>query len=233
MAKSRGSTTRPGKTRTDPPATVAEDRIDPRHGGKVKQVGAQTEVERQALAGPHGPGRQSKQVGPSEIRPAGRGKVRRVGTDVNWEDEVAAQGGVTHAPGVRQAGSVKQVGPADIGYQRLTEGRTPPLETNLRRFAPKRGDRKDKGVPILKSGVGRRHAWGVYAGQPGSKSGGITGVGASSTGDTILVSGRKRPFGGEAFDPRRDLVTPQSAIVPGGTDLYQETKDQFEEEAEE
>lgn len=231
MAKSRGTTSRAGKTRTDRPAGVAADRIDPRHGGKVKSVGAQTEVERQALTGPRGPGRQPKQIGPSTIRKAspGPGKVRQVGGG-NWEDQVARQGGTTKAPGTRQSGSVRHVGPVSRAYAKLVEGRTPPLQSDLARFAPKRGQRLDKGVPILKSGVGRAHAWSVYAGQPGSKKGGITGVGASSTGDTILVSGRRRPFGGEAFDPRRDLVTPQSAIVPGGTDLYEETKEKFEEE---
>lgn len=233
MAKSNKSLPRT-KVHTDKPAEVAGDRIERPHGGKsTKQVGPRTGPEKEGLRGPNGPGGDHKAVGPSDItKPqSGRGQHVAVGGD-NWEDKTARVGGVTQAPGVRQPGSVKQIGPSDIGYQRLTEGRRTVMVSKLRLFAPKLGHRLDKGVPILKSGVGRAHAWSLFAGAPGSKKGGITGVGVSSTGDTILISGRKYAFGPEPLE--EELVEPEASIVPGGgTDLYKETKDRLKEEQEE
>lgn len=233
MAKARGTTRKPGKTRTAPPATVAGDRIDPPHGGSVKKVGAQTIPEAQDLRGPQGPGLAPKQVGPSEIRPIntpGSGSVKKVGGPGLWEDQVAAAGGFNTTPDHRVPGSVKSVGPGDVGYKLLVGRPMDPVQTQQARFAPKRGNRKDKGVPILKGGTGRARAWSKYAGQPGTQKGGITGVGASATGDTIGIAGRPRPTRREPFPARRDLVTPESAVVPGGTDLYPSTKKKFEEE---
>lgn len=225
MARARGTTKRAGKVTNQGPAKVSGDRIEGPHRGKQpKLVGHQTAPEREDLTGiPQRRENSVRQVGPSDIRESadvGRSSsVRRVGRTANFEDLFAAQGGVTMSPGRRQGGSVKVVGPSEIGYQRLTERRySPPLQTKQDQYRIKSGRKLDTGIPLLMSGAGRVHPWSVFAGSPGSKTGGVTKVKASSTGDTILINGRKRAFKPEGEDPRANLVTPSAAtVLPGNT----------------
>lgn len=215
MAKAKGSTTKAGVTRTQRTAQDVNARIERPHDGKsVKQIGHQTGAEKDALRGIPGEGR-VRQVGPSDIRETGavgsEGSVRIVGGG-NFEDQLAANGGHLRSPG-RRSGTVRQIGPASREYAKLLEGRTPALETKLSRYAPKPGTKLDKGVKLLKSGAGRAHYRGLYAGSPGSQSGSVRKVGFTS--NSLLINGKTRAFGPDPIDPRRDLRKPETTIVAG------------------
>lgn len=222
MARAKGSTTKAGSVRTQRPSQDVTSRIEGPHSGQgsVKKVGdAQTDIEAKGLRGIPGRGK-AKQVGPSELRESGAvgspGSVRVVGGG-DFEDKLAAQGGELRNPATRQEGSVRQVGPASREFTKLIERRGPTLQTQQARFAPKRGQRLDKGVPLLIGGVGRAHAWSRYAASPGTQPlGGSNGRRAFAS-NSLLINGRSRTFKPEPFDPRRDLVEPDKtrAIVPG------------------
>lgn len=223
MAKRlKGSTTKAGSSRTQRPAQDVNARIEgPHSGGNAKRVGPQTAAESKALRGIPGEGK-VKNVGPeTELRSSGSvgssGSVKSVGKE-NFEDRLAAQGGDLRTPQTRQSGAVKQVGPLDRGYEKLTENAMPATQTQQARFSPKRGSRIDKGIPLLKSGVGRAHAWSVYSGQPGTQ--GLGGARRAFTSDSLLINGRRRVFGPEPFPARRDLVKPAAVVLPGGTRIY-------------
>jgi hypothetical protein len=143
--------------------------------------------------------------------------VRVVGGG-NFEDSLARQGGELSNPATRQEGAVRHVGPVSRDYAKLIEGPMPRTQTQQARFAPKRGRKLDKGVKLLKSGKGRVHDWSRYAGKPGSQP---LGSGKRAfTSDSLLINGRRRVFGPEPFDPRRDLKEPKSVVIPGGTRIY-------------
>jgi hypothetical protein len=219
--KIRGTTTKAGKVTTSPVARPAADRIERPHSGKRPIVkGAQTEVERNALLGAKRGGQGSvKQVGPSNIRDnsrSSRGSVKVVGEGMPADDQAARRGMlVTDPPGRRQPGSVKQVGPGDIGYERLVDRTpSPQLRTMQERYRPKPAGRPIIDSPVLKSGVGRVHPWARFAGQPGSQRGGVKGVGPSGREQT-LINGRRRAFRAEPPAPNVDWVTPGKSVVPG------------------
>jgi hypothetical protein len=218
MARAKGTTRKAGSVRTQRVAQDVTSRIEGPHDGKSpKRVGAATQLESEALRGPVGPGKSPKQIGPGEIRQSGSGSVKVVGGG-NFEDQLAAQGGELRNPATRQEGSVRQVGPASREYERLLEGAMPRTQTQQARFAPKRGSKLDKGVPLLKGGTGRAHAWSVYAGSPGSQR--LGSPSRAYTSDSLLINGRRRVFGPEPFSERRDLTIPVSVVLPGGTRIY-------------
>lgn len=222
MARAKGSTTKAGSIRTQRVSQDVTSRIEGPHSGQgsVKKVGdAQTDIEAKGLRGIPGKGK-VKSIGPDERVASGAvgssGSVKVVGSGT-FEDKLAAQGGELRNPATRQERSVKQVGPASREFAKLVERRGPTLETQQARFAPKRGQRLDKGVPLLIGGVGRAHAWSRYAGSPGTQPlGGANGRRAFAT-NSLLINGRARTFKPDPFDPRRDLRTPNKtrAIVPG------------------
>lgn len=218
--KVRGTTTRAGKTTRSPVARVSADRIERPHSGKKVVVkGAQTAVEANALRGPTRAGSSSvRQVGPSSIRPAGRSgpsSVRTVGEGMPADDQSARRELAGGAPGRRQPGSVRQVGPPDTAFARLVQrSPSPALQTQIARYRPKRPGRPISSTPLLKSGVGRAHPWALFAGQPGTVRGGVRGVGPSTQQQT-LVSGRRRAFRSEPFPANADWVTPTQSVVPG------------------
>jgi hypothetical protein len=223
MARLKGSTTKAGSTRTQRPAQDVNARIEGPHSGKApKRVGPETTIETKDLRGIPGEG-SVKEAGPSELRSSGSvgssGSVKSIGKET-FEDRLAAQGGELRTPQSRQSGSVKQVGPLDRGYEKLTENAMPATQTQQARFSPKRGSKIDKGIPLLKSGVGRAHAWSVYAGQPGTQRLGAGNGRRAYTSDSLLINGRRRQFGPEPFSGRRDLVSPDSVVLPGGTRIY-------------
>lgn len=226
MARVKGSTTKAGVTRTQRVSQDVTSKIEGPHGGKSpKSVGPQTQAEKDALRGIPGEGK-VKQVGPTSLRPAGAvgapGSVKVVGGGT-IEDSLDRNGGHLASPQTRQEGAVKQVGPASREYSKLIEHPMPPTQTQQARFAPKRGQRIDKGVPLLVGGVGRAHAWSKYAGTPGSQP--LRGGNGrrAFTSNSLMINGRPRTFTPEPFNPRRDLVVPKSVIIPGGgTGRYSE-----------
>lgn len=213
----------PQKTRTSRPAQDVKQKIESPHAGKApRKVGdAQTASEADDLRGIPGKGKVKQVGGPSAIRPSGAvgapGSVKIVGGG-NYADEVARNDPKVMAPGVRQPGAVKAVGPSDIGYTRLTEHpMSSEVETQLHRFRPKAGQRLDKGVPLLIGGVGRARAWARYAGSPGTLPlGGANGNKAFAS-NSLLINGRARAFEPEPWPARRDLSKPKSVVTPGGT----------------
>lgn len=216
------------KSRTSPPAKDVTSVIEGPHSGKSpRKVGnAQTQSEADALRGIPGVGR-VKQVGPTEIREAGAvgspGSVRVVGGG-DYEDAIARNDPKYRIPGTRQPGSVKSIGPSDIGYIRDTERpMVSSVETQLHRFRPKAGQTLDKGVPLLVGGVGRARAWGRYAGSPGTMLLGGSNGNRAFASNSLLINGRPRAFEPEPWPKRRDLGTPQSVVIPGGgTRIYDE-----------
>jgi hypothetical protein len=113
--------------------------------------------------------------------------------EANFEDRYAVEGLGT--PYARQAGSVKQIGPADTGYAALTQTASGGAGT-AKSGRVLRSNRIIHDTTLLKSGVGRAHDWSKYAGQPGTKKGQGAGVGGS-----VLINGRKRRFGTESDGP--------------------------------
>ncbi len=222
MARMKGTTTKAGSVRTQRVAQDVTSRIEKPHDGKTpKKVGPRTSREELDLRGIPGEGK-VKQVGPTEMRDSGavgsEGSVRVVGGG-NFEDDLARQGGQLMNPATRQEGAVRNVGPVSREYAKLIERAMPRTQTQQARFAPKRGRRLDKGVRLLKGGVGRGALpWAKYAGKPGSQ--GMGNTRRAFTSDSLLINGRRRVFGSIPFDPRRDLKEPVSVVLPGGTRIY-------------
>lgn len=223
MARVKGTTKKAGSVRTQKTAQDVHAVIEKPHGGKTpKQIGHRTTREDQDLRGIPGEGK-VRAVGPSEIRESGEvgrdSSVRVVGGG-NFEDSLARMGGELSNPATRQEGSVRSVGPVSRDYAKLLENAMPRTQTQQARFAPKRGRKLDKGVKLLKSGVGHgSRPWSRYAGSPGSQP---LGSGKRAfTSNSLLINGRRRVFGPEAFDPRRDLKKPKSIVLPGGTRIYE------------
>lgn len=218
----------PQKTTTSRPAQDVTSRIEGPHGGKgaVKKVGnAQTQVEADALRGIPTSGKAPIQIGPGEIRKAGAvgGDSTKIVGGGDYEDHIARNDPQFMAPGVRQSGAVKAVGPSDVGYTRLTERpMSGEVETQLHRFRPKAGQRIDKGVPLLVGGVGRARAWALYAGSPGTQPLGGSNGNRAFASESLLITGRPRAFEPEPWPKRRDLGQPQSVVIPGGTRIYDE-----------
>lgn len=202
----------PKRTTRRPARVVADDIARPHKGGAVKKVGPQTYRESQDLSAANGPQPNSvKQVGPSSISPANgpTGKVKRAGA-ANWEDTVVVEG--VQRPYSRQAGSVKQVGPAERGFTRLTEGSGGVGEFRSGRL-PRTSGLITK-TPLLISGVGRKHPWALFAGQPGTVSGNRAVRVAGGAGNNVLVSGRVRRFSPEPLESTQ--VEPDGpSVVPG------------------
>ena len=192
---------------------VADDISRPHEGATVKRVGPQTLASpRTSRARTVVRANSVKQIGPSSIRPANAptGKVKRAGA-ANWEDTVVVEG--VDRPYSRQAGSVKQVGPAERrlhqahgrhgGVGEFRSGRLP------------RSSGLITTTPLLKSGAGRKHPWAVFAGQPGYRTSGNRAVRVSGgVGGNVLVNGRARKFGPEPLESTQ--VTPTGGNIVGG-----------------
>lgn len=203
-----------GKTTTTRKAAhVVADQISRPHGpGTVRKVGPQTHKEAQDLSGDNGARSGSvRQIGPSAIRPANSptGKVTRAGA-ANFEDTIVVEG--ISRPYSRQSGSVKQVGPASRAYTRLTEGSGSAGQPKTGRVSRTRVLITE--TPLLKSGVGRKHPWAVFAGQPGTRKGNSAVRVAGAAGNNVLVNGRKARFGPEPLPSAQTTPTGKS-IVPG------------------
>ena len=205
------------KRTTSPVAKVVGDQIARPHSGSVpKKVGPATELEAQALSGQHGRRAGSvRQVGPTDIRPpAGpTGSVRVVGGG-NFEDEFARRGGFLDIPYARQSGAVTQVGPADRGYSRALEGTGGTGSFKSGRLPRSSGLITD--TPLLKSGAGRKYPFGVFVGDPGTKS--ASDIKKGAAGGSLLINGSRRSATPPPQEEPSDQVTPEGpSIIPGHT----------------
>lgn len=196
---------------------IVDDHIERPHGGKgaVKQVGAQTGLERQALRGPTNPAGSGsvEQIGPSTIRntASGRGSVEIIGKDSNREDSV---GLYPSSPDARQEGSVEVIGPNEAAYAALvSKPRGPNLKHAGYEYGIKHSNVKSTSTPLLISGVGVAHEWGKKAEVPGTMKGGIKGVGPSTPTTDVLISGRRVTFGPEYPEPLEG--NPVKSVVGG------------------